>query len=163
MSFSQTDPQNHQSENTWFTPKAFIEALGPFDMDPCTMSTRPFDAAFFKNVEYDRGEDGLVIPWCGDVWLNPPYGKEIHPFVDKFIDHRKGVMLIFARMGSVSIQKVVKAGAMLYCLRRRVKFIDKKGVSDTNAGTDSCFVFFDKKYIERAMKFEGLLMSEHIL
>lgn len=34
-SFISTDPNTHQSENTWFTPKVFIDALGSFDLDPC--------------------------------------------------------------------------------------------------------------------------------
>lgn len=54
MTFISTDPQNHQGENTWFTPKEIIEALGPFDLDPCTVSFRPFDTA--KNhIERDMG------------------------------------------------------------------------------------------------------------
>jgi hypothetical protein len=37
MAFTNTEPQTHQGENTWFTPRHFIETLGPFDLDPCTV------------------------------------------------------------------------------------------------------------------------------
>lgn len=30
--FAATDPQNHQSENTWFTPKHIIDACGEFGL-----------------------------------------------------------------------------------------------------------------------------------
>jgi hypothetical protein len=156
VSFSQTDPQNHQSENTWFTPKVFFDVLGGFDLDPCTMSFRPFDVATV-HIERDKGECGLRTEWSGDVWLNPPYGKEIKPFIDKFIKHKKGVLLIFARMGSQSVQDLIKAGAYFYFLRRRVKFINKNGQMDSNAGTDSCLVFFEEKWIEKVSKLEGVL------
>jgi hypothetical protein len=68
--FTATDPANHNSENTWFTPKIFIDTLGGFDLDPCTMSFRPFDTAN-EHICYDIGQDGLKIDWYGDVWLNP--------------------------------------------------------------------------------------------
>ena len=163
MSFTNTEPQKHNSENTWFTPKKYIDELGlveKFDLDPCTVSYRPFNTAL-KHIEHDKGECGLKTEWYGDVWLNPPYGKEIAPFVDKFINHRKGLMLIFARMGSVSIQQLLKHGAYIYCLRRRLYFIHKDGVKKTNAGTDSCLVFFDNKYINRVNFFEGVLIKLH--
>ena len=141
MSFVSTDPPSRQSENTWFTPKSFIDSLGVFDLDPCTMSFRPFDTAK-KHFEFDRGQDALKLDWEGDVWLNPPYGKEILPFIDKFITHRKGVMLVFARMGSEGIQRLIKSGAYFYFLRKRIRFLNKNGKIETSAGTDSCLVFF---------------------
>lgn len=88
MGFTNTEPQNHQSENTWFTPKYIIDALGPFDLDPCTVSYAPFRTAKTM-VAHDFGYDGLIGEWHGDVWLNPPYGKQILPFIRKFIEHKK--------------------------------------------------------------------------
>lgn len=157
MSFTSTDPQNHQGENTWFTPRRFIAILGPFDLDPCTVSFRPFDTAH-RHIERDKGGCGLSFIWSGDVWLNPPYGRELMPFIDKFIAHRQGVMLIFARMGSEGVQKLLSAGANAYCLRQRVHFIHKDGVKKTNAGTDSMLVFFDEKYRAKVKTFEGVLI-----
>lgn len=156
MTFTQTDPQNHQSENTWFTPRFIIDAMGgPFDLDPCTVSYRPFDTAR-AHIEHDKGGDGLAVPWAGEVWLNPPYGKEIGPFIERFIAHRQGCMLIFARMGSRHVQDLVRAGATFYMLRKRVKFIDKQGKQDTNAGTDSMLVYFGLQYSTRAHKLDGV-------
>lgn len=159
MSFFATDPQSHQSENTWFTPRHLIDALGPFDLDPCTVSFRPFDTAK-KHIERDLGGCGLAESWEGlDVWLNPPYGKEIMPFIRKFIFYKKGVTLIFARMGSVQVQDLLNAGAYGFCLRKMVKFIRKDGTpSGDNAGADSIIFFFDEKYLERVSKLEGVVI-----
>lgn len=148
MSFTNTEPASHQSENTWFTPKDMIEKIGEFDTDPCTMSYRPFDLAR-KNIEFDKGENGLELDWskCGRMFINPPYGKQISPFVDKFISETPdGMMLIFARMGSRDVQKLIENGAYFFLLRKRVYFINKEGVRGTNAGTDSMLVFW--KYDE---------------
>ena len=159
-SFFATDPNNHQSENTWFTPQLFFDVLGPFDLDPCTVSYRPFNTANV-HIEHDKGICGLTFPWRGDVWLNPPYGKEIRPFIDKFINHKKGVMLIFARMGSQGIQDLINSGAFIYCLRKRVKFISKEGKAGNNAGADSCLVFFDEKWIQKVNKIDGVLIKKY--
>jgi len=148
MSFTNTDPQNHQSENTWFTPKYFIDCLGPFDLDPCTVSFRPFNTAK-KHIEHDLGNCGLKTQWIGNVWLNPPYGKEISPFIDKFIEHKKGIMLIFARMDNVNVQKLIKSGSTLFLLRKRILFINKNHQKSSNAGTGSMLVFYDSDYIEK--------------
>lgn len=158
MSFTKTEPQNHQSENTWFTPKEFIDILGPFDLDPCSVSYAPFKTAE-KVIHHDKGYCGIKADWHGDVWLNPPYGKEIHPFIEKFINHKKGCMLIFSRMDSKGIQRLLKEGAFIYALRKRVKFINKNGKQSSNAGTGSCLVFFDRKFIAKCKEFDGVLIS----
>ena len=158
MTFVATDPSSHNSENTWFTPIEF-KKLGVFDLDPCTVSYRPHDMAV-ENFEYDKEQCGLELAWHGDVWLNPPYGKEITPFIEKFIMHKKGVMLIFARMGNKDVQKVVKSGACFYMLRKRIHFIDKNHKKHTNAGADSCLVFYENKWKDKILStFEGVLMS----
>lgn len=145
MSFTYTEPQNHNSENTWFTPKHIINVFPIFDLDPCTVSYRPFDTAKI-HFEYDKGDCGIRNDWLGDVWLNPPYGDAINPFIDKFIAHKKGVMLIFSRTGSKGFQKLIENNANIFLLRKRIHFIHKDGLKKTNAGTDSCLVFFDLKY-----------------
>jgi hypothetical protein len=97
MSFVSTDPACHQSENIWFTPPEIVNPLGKFYMDVCTVSYRPFDIAY-HNACHDLGVDSLSIDWTGGVWMNPPYGKEIVPFIEKFKCHNNGIALVFARM-----------------------------------------------------------------
>lgn len=158
MGFTNTEPQSHESENTWFTPEEFIDALGPFDLDPCTVSYAPFETAWVMG-HHDQGYCGIKEAWKGDVWLNPPYGKQIRPFIEKFKRHKEGVMLIFARMGSEGVQDLIKSGAYIYCLRKRVFFLNKEGQKVTNAGTDSCLVFYDPKFISRCKSFDGVLIQ----
>jgi len=156
MSFVSTDPSNHQGENTWFTPPEIIQELGgKFDLDPCTVSYRPFDTAKM-HFEHDRGECGLQLDWHPDweVWMNPPYGKEIAPFIKKFKQHNNGIALVFARMGTPWMQEWVADGLGIFFLRKRVRFINKKGIPGTNAGADSCLLYCGKSSRNR------ILMSE---
>jgi hypothetical protein len=148
-------------ENTWFTPQSFFKLInGEFDLDPCSVSYRPFNIA--KNtVEHDKGGCGLLLDWknCGRMFINPPYGKEIIPFLDKFLKEKpSGIVLIFARMGNKQIQKLISEGCYAFIMRRRIKFIAKNGDISGNAGTDSMLLFWDKNEIKN-IKHEGVFIQ----
>ena len=67
--------------DTWLTPQAIINALGPFDLDPCAApSPRPWPTAA-RHIELP--EDGLAAEWEGRIWLNPPYGHAIKAWMEK--------------------------------------------------------------------------------
>lgn len=75
-------------EKTWLTPPHIIEALGPFDLDPCCPPNMPWRTAAQM---VSRPDDGLAVDWTGKrVWLNPPYGREAIPFLRKMAANRTG-------------------------------------------------------------------------
>ena len=63
--------------NEWYTPAKYIEAarqvMGRIDLDPASC----YDANLTvkANQYYDKTSNGLMQPWYGCVWLNPPYGR----------------------------------------------------------------------------------------
>ena len=67
-------------KDEWLTPPFILEALGPFDVDPCTALNQPWHTA---TTEYTLTDDGLLMPWNGRVWLNPPYGTQIWRWLRK--------------------------------------------------------------------------------
>lgn len=141
-SFVSTDPQSHQGENTWFTPREIFELFTePFDLDVCTTLKRPFDTAK-KHYEVEF-YNSLQEEWKGCVWCNPPYGKELSPFVDKFLEHKNGALLLFARMGNKDVQKLLleyylRGNSNFFFFRDRLKFVGKDSHEKAaNAGCDS--------------------------
>jgi len=75
-------------EKTWLTPPHIIEALGPFDLDPCCPPTMPWRTAA-QMVHWPN--DGLKVDWTGKrVWCNPPYGREAVPFLRKMAENKDG-------------------------------------------------------------------------
>lgn len=62
----------------YYTPKEYIEAarevMGSIDTDP---ASNPMANLLIKApVYYTKETNGFDKPWVGNVWLNPPYGKE---------------------------------------------------------------------------------------
>lgn len=158
MTFVSTDPQNHQGDNTWFTPKEILEGLGDFDLDVCSTKDRPFDIAK-KHLCLDEGVDSLHKKWEGRVWMNPPYGKEIEPFIKKFLSHGDGIGLVFARMGTSWMQEYLKFGDGVYFLRKRIGFLDRMGNKKSNAGADSCLLIQGKHNFKYLTSLEGTLVE----
>lgn len=74
-------------EKTWLTPKSIIDALGPFDLDPCCPPQMPWSTAAEMIC---RPANGLEVDWLGKrVWCNPPYGREAVPFLRKMALQRQ--------------------------------------------------------------------------
>ncbi|WP_223160903.1 phage N-6-adenine-methyltransferase [Salinicola aestuarinus] len=81
-------------KDEWLTPPSILEALGSFDLDPCSPVERPWDTASEHLTLHD---DGLSAAWRGRVWLNPPYGRETGLWLEKLAEHGDGIALVFAR------------------------------------------------------------------
>lgn len=88
---------NHQSPkmktDEWLTPPEIVNALGPFDLDPCSPIIRPWDTAkthFSLPTELFQ-PDGLSRDWSpyGRIWLNPPYGQQTGKWMMKLSYHNK--------------------------------------------------------------------------
>lgn len=65
------------STNEWYTPAKYIEAarevMHGIDLDPasCELANQTVKAARY----YTEQDNGLLQPWYGNIWLNPPYGR----------------------------------------------------------------------------------------
>lgn len=138
----------HQSaamlSDTWLTPPEILRVLGPFDLDPCAApEPRPWPTAA---THYTRSDDGLLKPWRGRIWLNPPYGTPtvIGPWLGRMADHDDGIALIFARTETSLFHETIwqRATAILF-LRGRLFFHRPDGSrAASNAGAPSCLVAY---------------------
>lgn len=123
-------------ENTtdvWLTPLEYFQCLGKFDLDPCCPKDLPWKTAD-KIYSLENNEDGLILPWNGRVWLNPPYSNWV-PFLEKLKNHKNGIALIFARTETRGFfDHVWNSASSILFLKRRVKFVKadlSKGGSST--------------------------------
>lgn len=72
----------------WATPQPLFDQLDRefhFTLDVCA------DESNHKCHRYfDRAQDGLVQPWEGVCWMNPPYGRTIGLWVRKAVQAMRG-------------------------------------------------------------------------
>lgn len=127
-------------QKTWLTPPDIVEALGPFDMDPCVPDHMPWRTAARMLT---KAENGLVVPWEGTVWLNPPYGRDSVPFLEKMAQHRNGVALLFGRTDTKAWHELVfpVCDSVLF-MRGRISFYREDGTKAGTANAPSCLVSY---------------------
>lgn len=138
---------NKGATDSWITPKAIIDALGPFDLDPCQCVCQPWKCAAFS---YTEREDGLSQPWHGRVWLNPPY-SDAWTWLDRLADHGRGTALVFARTEVKGFVDQVwsKATAIMF-LHGRLFFHHPDGRrAKGNSGGPSCLVAYGEDDAQR--------------
>ncbi len=123
---------NTDNKVDWFSPLPILEPLGPFDLDPCTHKDRPWDTAA---KHYTIEDDGLLLPWEGRVWMNPPYGRVLPTWMNRLALHGNGTALVYNRSDTPAFQDYVFpfATSILY-IRGRVFFCDINGVPAKSSG-----------------------------
>ena len=132
-------------EKTWLTPPHIIEALGPFDLDPCCPPTMPWRTAT-QMVHWPN--DGLKVDWTGRrVWCNPPYGRDAVPFLRKMAENKTGggILLVFARTDTAAWQDWIFPHAYgILFLRGRLRFHRPDGTQGETASAPSALVAYSE-------------------
>lgn len=130
------------ASHVWLTPPEIIEALGPFDLDPCAApSPRPWPTAA-RHIELP--EDGLAAEWSGRVWCNPPFGDQTRVWLKRMAEHGNGIALTFARTDTRMFHHWVwlRASAVFF-LRGRPKFYRPDGTKAAgNSGGPICLIAY---------------------
>ena len=149
MSFVETDPASGEGQtNTWLTPLHIIQELGPFDLDPCGFPGHPTAERLIC-----LPNDGLIQPWQGRVWLNPPYGKHAVHWLEKLQKHGNGIALVFARLETNWLRPFLRDG--FFVISGRLAFESPVTKKKGNAGTASILIPFGRKNI-------GSILSSNI-
>lgn len=94
----------------WLTPPEWIEALGPFDLDPACPPNMPW-----KTAAKMLHEGGLEAEWTGRVWLNPPFGSQAAAWLRRLKAHGNGIGLIPARTETAMFYESVWYEAHTVC------------------------------------------------
>lgn len=148
---------NTDNKDEWLTPPYIIKALGTFDLDPCSPINRPWDTAV---KHYNVNDNGLRLPWCGRVWLNPPYGRETFVWLARLAEHGSGIALIFARTETIGFHEQIwqKAHAVFF-FKGRLKFHHVDGTQGGTSNAPSCLVSYsehDTTIIKQAIEQEKI-------
>lgn len=106
----------------YLTPKWIIDKLGPFDLDPCAASPRPWNCA-----AENWSSDGLR-PWHGRVWLNPPFDRyQVGEWIRRLADHGQGTALLHARTEAGWFEPIWEKASRILFMADRIKFCHQDG------------------------------------
>ena len=124
--------------SNWFTPKSIFDGLRlTFDLDPAHPGRdNPYCVVPARKI-YTKADNGLVQPWFGLVFMNPPFnGREEHlPWVERFLAHGNGVAIVRAYTSSRWFHKYVVPNAQtLLFPRGKTKFVRPNGSIGTAPG-----------------------------
>lgn len=122
----------NSGENEWYTPPEYIEAarqaMGSIDLDPASCETA--QANVRAKRYFDIEDNGLEKPWTGNVWLNPPYSKDlIGLFADKVMRESfdQAVVLVNNATDTGWFHALASVASAACFFRGRIKFLDKTG------------------------------------
>lgn len=147
-------PPNHTRRNnttdSWITPKWLIDQLGPFDLDPCACIPQPWPCA---GRQYTEEDNGLLLPWDGLVWCNPPYGRRTVDWLNRLALHGQGIALVFARTETRAFfQNVWPHASKLLFMKGRLTFHRPDGSSPPqghNSGGPSVLIAYGDEAARR--------------
>lgn len=126
----------NSGENEWYTPQKYItasrETMGSIDLDPASsdVANQTVQAAAYYTIE----QDGLISPWFGNVWLNPPYSQ---PLIAKFASKltecftkqivSQACVLVNNATETDWFQTILAASSAECFIKGRVKFLNSQG------------------------------------
>jgi len=111
----------HNSDNNeMYTPKEYIDAarevMGSIDLDPASSASA--NEVVQAEKIYTVEDDGLTQNWYGNIWLNPPYSKDLLPkFADKFSESEFNQAIVFVHNATETkwfLKFVSRASAIVF-------------------------------------------------
>lgn len=134
----------------WYTPAKYIElareVMGGIDLDPagCEFAQPVVQATTY----YTQEDDGLVQPWNGRVWLNPPYSKGL---IDRFVEkicaeyafgHVEQAIVLTHNFTDTEWFHTLADSASCVCFTRgRIRFYTEDGVGNSPTSGHVFFYF----------------------
>jgi hypothetical protein len=118
-----------------YTPKyildAVISCMGVIDLDPCSNSREIPNVPAARH--YTAQDNGLVQPWEGRVFLNPPFGHDVERWFSKLYQERSAgrtteEIVLWKSATETAAWKTLTAISCLVCFpSTRIRFVGPSG------------------------------------
>lgn len=135
------DTNTHVSKNTgeneWYTPEKFIKSaklvMGSIDLDPA--SSEQANAIVKAETYFTKEDNGIDQEWNGNIWMNPPYDKQIKQFAKKTKEDRESYSQLIALVNNATetgwFFDFVSVASAICFPSARIKFLDPQGIPGT--------------------------------
>jgi hypothetical protein len=130
------------TNDEYCTPEKYValarKTMGWIDLDP---ASNAFSQSYIgAKHHYTKEDDGLIKPWHGNVWLNPPYSFPlVEQFTIRMLQHyenhhqNQGIVLVNAATDAQWFQQLMTFPACF--VRGRISFLlDGKAQSANRNG-----------------------------
>ena len=138
--------------NEHYTPQwlleMVVEAMGGIDLDPCANPGKTVPAS----RHFTREDNGLIMPWYGRVFMNPPYGSATRQWVEKLDRQwqlgktREAITLTAARTDT-QFFKMLHGGPVCY-IEGRVQFLDADHQDQVGTPFPSALGYFGPNHLK---------------
>lgn len=130
----------------WLTPPEIFDPLmAEFDFD--LDAAADMDTCRVPRYLDEMADSLRIVEWPGErIWLNPPYGRKLEPFVRRAAQEAaKGKLVValipFRCRAAWWHEAVLGSAAEVRCVRKRIKFMRPDGTRGKFTGScDSCVV-----------------------
>lgn len=111
------------------TPEHIWRPLGPFDLDPCAGADTSIATT---NYALERGQNGLVLPWFGFTWVNPPFSEK-EDWAALSVAHGNGLLLLPERGSAPWFGPLAAKVGRYWVMGQKINFLG--GPSSNNLGS----------------------------
>jgi len=125
----------------WYTPRYIFDAIGlRFCLDVAAPPEGP------RHVPAERwftpADNGLLQPWHGMVWMNPPFGHQRHKraWLRRFFDHGNGIALVPDRTSAPWFQEFAPKADAICWVAPKIKFERPDGSRGMSPGTGTALL-----------------------
>lgn len=125
------------------TPPHIYKALGRIDLDPCAAPNTNIGTA---NYVLEHGQDGLLLPWHGFVYCNPPFSQK-HKWANRCVTHGNGILILPERGSAPWFAPLAQAARYYWVMGQKINFLG--GPSSNNLG--SVLFLFGEEAVRRIL------------
>lgn len=130
-------------KDEWLTPPEIVRR---WDISITTRALPINAPRTFADKNYTTVDNGLIQPWSGRTWCNPPYGqKAMWEFTKRCVENKNATLLTFARTDTRLFHEQIfpNAVAILF-IKGRLRFYHVDGRQADYAGAPSYLIAFDE-------------------
>jgi phage N-6-adenine-methyltransferase len=146
--------------DTWLTPQWIIGKIGISDLDPCGYLPSGKPITKTAHHYFTEQQDGLAQEWRGTIFCNPPY-SDLKIWLAKCTEYfnKTGldvIALVFVRSETRAFQENVKFATGINLINKRIKFLNAKGIEQSNGNAPSCLIAWGEKAFSRIKNIDGI-------
>jgi ParB family chromosome partitioning protein len=142
---------NNSGKYEWHTPKKFVDAarevMGNIDLDPA--SSEIANKVIQADIIFTEQDSGLVHPWSGNIWMNPPYNNSlVREFTKKMVEDLPNINQACVLVNNATetrwFQHISGKCDMMCMVSGRIKFLDENGEATGSSLQGQVIMYFGK-------------------